>query len=398
VSSQACFLPIEKNQDTKFNIGLYNYQARPDDPPVLVIVSTNKGTSAQIVQEISQPLFFNDGGKRANFIAQRWNERSEEVEGGIAKQQKEDKVIVVIQVPLERKSKSSSSNFFTEALALYQAVVGNHQTRRQARRERRATRRGVRHGITQNTTVNSNAMSTTKNETPMVKVQSSVPTCDCCEADLVFLSVVSNSSPINLMCYNCSKKLSLGSNVWHCPYQDSHEDKICCDLCEDCGKMELKWNELNGLSEIKRDEKFPIRVTLQYYQSTVNGMVNEEIMSKIANMLESFQKQGDFVGYLIMEANKDQSNQWNVEKPNSKDDIGYTQVKKLLQETFNEEWSKYLIAFEREKFDDKTIQAVNNRDDLSDVLSAGGDRIKFFQAIQDWKLNKTSDNVGEGYN
>jgi len=41
---------------------------------------------------------------------------------------------------------------------------------------------------------------------------------------------------------------------------------------------------------------------------------------------------------------------------------------------------------------------VNNRDDLSDVLSAGGDRIKFFQAIQDWKLNKTSDNVGEGYN
>ncbi|ETO06445.1 hypothetical protein RFI_30944 [Reticulomyxa filosa] len=50
MSSQACFLPIEKSNETKFNVCLYNYQSRASDPAVLAIVSTSKGTSAQIIE------------------------------------------------------------------------------------------------------------------------------------------------------------------------------------------------------------------------------------------------------------------------------------------------------------------------------------------------------------
>merc|ERR1711972_1072262 len=50
MSSQACFLPIIRSEETKFNVALYNYQSQPKNPAVLVIVSTAKGASAQIIE------------------------------------------------------------------------------------------------------------------------------------------------------------------------------------------------------------------------------------------------------------------------------------------------------------------------------------------------------------
>ena len=63
VSSQACFLTIEKGKETKFNVALYNYQSQINNPAVLAIVSTSKGTSAQIIEKKDQLLLFNDFGK-----------------------------------------------------------------------------------------------------------------------------------------------------------------------------------------------------------------------------------------------------------------------------------------------------------------------------------------------
>ncbi|ETO11852.1 hypothetical protein RFI_25525 [Reticulomyxa filosa] len=50
MSSQACFLPVEASAETKFNVALYNYQSRSENPAILVIVSTSKGSSAQIIE------------------------------------------------------------------------------------------------------------------------------------------------------------------------------------------------------------------------------------------------------------------------------------------------------------------------------------------------------------
>lgn len=48
-SAQACFLPITASDETKFNVAIYNYQTRSDDPAVLAIVASSKGTSAQVL-------------------------------------------------------------------------------------------------------------------------------------------------------------------------------------------------------------------------------------------------------------------------------------------------------------------------------------------------------------
>ena len=49
MSSQACFLPIQRGKETRFNIALYNHQSSSEYPLVMVIVSTSKGSSARII-------------------------------------------------------------------------------------------------------------------------------------------------------------------------------------------------------------------------------------------------------------------------------------------------------------------------------------------------------------
>ncbi|ETO33452.1 hypothetical protein RFI_03654 [Reticulomyxa filosa] len=57
MSSQACFLPVETSAETKFNVALYNYQSWSGNPAVLVILSTSKGSSAQIIEGLYIYIF-----------------------------------------------------------------------------------------------------------------------------------------------------------------------------------------------------------------------------------------------------------------------------------------------------------------------------------------------------
>ncbi|ETO06447.1 hypothetical protein RFI_30946 [Reticulomyxa filosa] len=191
-------------------------------------------------------------------------------------------------------------------------------------------------------------------------------------------------------CDLCLKKLTPGSTVWHCPKaKNSYVHQSGYDLCSSCADQQLKWDELNGLSKIERDEQFPIRVTLQFYQSTSNGVVDADIMSNIAAMLQSSQKQADFVGSLVTQTDKNRPTEWVEEKSSDK----YVVVKKLLRDTFSEEWKNYFTIFEKEKFDDSVLNAIEKKEDLTDVLTKAGDRIKFFKALQTWKQNNTNFNL-----
>jgi len=179
-------------------------------------------------------------------------------------------------------------------------------------------------------------------EAAIVKVVSAVPKCKC-GSDLVFVSVGSKecykgNSTVN--CDKCSKSFTQGNMVWHCPKEKNLGHKDGYDLCADCGNEQLKWDELNGMSKIERDERYPVRVTLQFYQATSNGVVNAEIMGSIANTLESSKKQADFVGSLVTETDKNRPTEWIEEKSDDK----FARVKKLLEETFGEEGKKIIMA------------------------------------------------------
>ena len=51
------------------------------------------------------------------------------------------------------------------------------------------------------------------------------------------------------------------------------------------GKVEGPFTEIAGL-DIERDERFPVRVTVQFYQATSNGVVSEKDMAGLATQIE----------------------------------------------------------------------------------------------------------------
>ncbi|ETO30462.1 hypothetical protein RFI_06655 [Reticulomyxa filosa] len=80
MSAQCCMLPIPDgdNVEAPFNVSLYNYQASRCSPSVLTIVSTSKGTSAQLIRHGNQKLFFNKHGTKAAFFGTKIDRLSQD--------------------------------------------------------------------------------------------------------------------------------------------------------------------------------------------------------------------------------------------------------------------------------------------------------------------------------
>ena len=65
------------------------------------------------------------------------------------------------------------------------------------------------------------------------------------------------------------------------------------------GELEGPFTEIDGL-DIERDGRFPVRVTVQFYKATSNGVVSEEDMRQIAEQIDRVYKKSDYVGSLVI--------------------------------------------------------------------------------------------------
>jgi len=65
------------------------------------------------------------------------------------------------------------------------------------------------------------------------------------------------------------------------------------------GQTEGPFTELAGLT-IQRDARFPVRVTLQFYQATSNGVVSRDNVKAMAAQIKKVYAKGDFVGSLVV--------------------------------------------------------------------------------------------------
>jgi hypothetical protein len=65
------------------------------------------------------------------------------------------------------------------------------------------------------------------------------------------------------------------------------------------GQTEGPFTELDGLT-IQRDARFPVRVTLQFYQATSNGVVSRDNVKAMAAQIRKVYAKGDFVGSLVV--------------------------------------------------------------------------------------------------
>lgn len=70
------------------------------------------------------------------------------------------------------------------------------------------------------------------------------------------------------------------------------------------GELEGPFTELAGLT-IERDPRFPVRVTVQFYQATSSGRVTPAELGKLATLIDAVYTKGDFVGSLVVPAPRD---------------------------------------------------------------------------------------------
>ncbi len=64
------------------------------------------------------------------------------------------------------------------------------------------------------------------------------------------------------------------------------------------GDVEGPFVEIDGV-EMERDDRFPVRVTVQFYQATSNGVITAEDMGKVAGDIQSVYARSEVVGSLV---------------------------------------------------------------------------------------------------
>jgi len=66
------------------------------------------------------------------------------------------------------------------------------------------------------------------------------------------------------------------------------------------GEVEGPFTEIDRLP-IERDERFPIRVTVQFYKATSNGVLSAQDIAEIAEQIDRVYRDADYVGSLVIE-------------------------------------------------------------------------------------------------
>jgi hypothetical protein len=76
------------------------------------------------------------------------------------------------------------------------------------------------------------------------------------------------------------------------------------------GPAEGPYTELDGLT-IERDTRFPVRVTLQFYQATSNGVISRDNVKAMAAQIKKVYGKGDYVGSLVVPTGVDRKRPTN---------------------------------------------------------------------------------------
>lgn len=79
------------------------------------------------------------------------------------------------------------------------------------------------------------------------------------------------------------------------------------------GPTEGPYTELDGLT-IERDPRFPVRVTVQFYQATSNGVVSAADVARMAEQIDKVYGRGDYVGSLVVPAPADRKRPTNWDR------------------------------------------------------------------------------------
>jgi len=272
-SAQACLLPMPAGGESTFNVGILNYQSRAKNPAVLAIVATAKGTSAQVVEcdtfSQTQKLYFNNKGQKASFVGQRLSdnrrERGVAVEGKMSQEEKEQNVIMLIQVPLKYKRPESPVAIPEHPYYPYYPSYPH-----------------------------SYPYPYPHPHAPPMAFAGGM--------DGGGVAGVAASAAWSGEDYDRAERLAMPEYDRHAEMNMGLKKKEKGDVEEaivSVGKDEGPFDECNGLA-IERDPKYPVRLTFQFYRSTSTGTVEESQMKAMSDQFKEARKGADFIGSLVV--------------------------------------------------------------------------------------------------
>jgi hypothetical protein len=236
VSAQACFLPVPKKGIAEFNPVLFNYQSRHGDPAVLAILVTREGTSATVIDN-QRDRFQASGGT--------WGQR------------------------LFHNQQGERCSLTGQRLSDFKAE----------------------------TEPKSKPDPESEPKQPMPKAA------DLAGLQMVMLiQVPLKQKPPPEDTNKDKDKSSKEKDKAKDKDKASARDRGKSDVEEAVighGKVEGPYTEIDGLP-IERDPRFPIRVTVQFYKATSNGVVSEKDLDDVRKQIDKVYAEGDFVGSLVV--------------------------------------------------------------------------------------------------
>jgi hypothetical protein len=248
-SAQTCVLKADKQ--VEFSVQLYNYQSSSNQPAVLTIMATDKGTSIQTLGSFTEKLYFNHNGKShllkaerlADVREKRTGEKHEAVKkvSEMSSEEKRENVIMVFQVPLKVVKPRS---VFTDSYKSFGMMKGGNCAEESDEEDSDSIEGAC--GLYGDSSDDDDA----KMRPAMARMKATPKTRG---VDMAVLSL---------------------------------------------GKEVGKYPELNK-EKLVRDERFPIRCTFQYYRVSDDVNLEEAVIQDIKHTFDNLEKESIAFGSLV---------------------------------------------------------------------------------------------------
>jgi hypothetical protein len=237
VSAQAVFLPIPKSGKAEFNPVLFNYQSAPGSPAVLSILVTREGTSISVIENNPQDSSAAVGSGQEIYF----NNHGQRAAFTAERKSDVEQRIAAQGGPKDESDRSALAKG-ADVLFLVQVPLMHRQ-------------RGVLGG----------AMPA---PAPM-------------------------SAPAGAMAKPSAKSMAAADSAGEMERSDVEQAVL------GHGPNLGPFNEGRNL-RLVRDPKFPVRITVQFYKATSNGVVDEKDLDGIAKSIGSVYEHAEFVGSLVL--------------------------------------------------------------------------------------------------
>lgn len=257
VSAQAVFLPIPRSGQATFHPVVFNYQSAPQSPAVLVILATREGTSVKVIENRTedvtvrgwgQELYFNEHGSRAAFTAERRSDVKARIDAQGGPKTEADRsalgqgadILALIQVPLRHANRGFLGGIPQGGGALGGLTFGKSS-------------KGSDDGYGYEFSDDPLAAGGFGPNDATIRVR-----------------------PGPVRTGGDVERAVLGHGPRLGAYREGYG------------------------SELIRDENFPIRITVQFYKSTSDGIVSDADLDGIGKSIASAYEHADYVGSLVI--------------------------------------------------------------------------------------------------